>query len=111
LYITAGVQMRLKRKKRLQQQQQGSVSGHACSEDEESRDAERPMSWEGELSDAEMSRLDEAIVAGRGAVLAAAHLHTQQHLGVLQVGHFDSLAESDIRLFRHRIKDVQSHLV
>ncbi|KAF4517919.1 hypothetical protein B566_EDAN005984, partial [Ephemera danica] len=75
----AGVHLRLKRKKRLQQQQQ-QQQGAQCSEDEESRDAERPMSWEGELSDAEMSRLDEAIVAGRGVVLAAAHLQTQQHL-------------------------------
>ncbi|XP_065347647.1 nuclear hormone receptor FTZ-F1 beta isoform X3 [Cloeon dipterum] len=72
----AGVNMRLKKKKRVSSS--SGLTSQSSAVDEDSRDAERPMSWEGELSDSEMSRLDEAIVAGRGAIVAAAQANSLQ---------------------------------
>ncbi|XP_059488339.1 nuclear hormone receptor FTZ-F1 beta isoform X2 [Neocloeon triangulifer] len=72
----AGVNMRLKKKKRVSSS--SGLTSQSSTVDEDSRDAERPMSWEGELSDSEMSRLDEAIVAGRGAIVAAAQANSLQ---------------------------------
>lgn len=68
--------MRLKKKKRVSSS--SALTSQSSTLDEDSRDAERPMSWEGELSDSEMSRLDEAIVAGRGAIVAAAQANSLQ---------------------------------
>lgn len=55
----SGVNLRTKKKRVAgaggEDSQDGMVDG------EQDGDRERPMSWEGELSDAEMSRLDEAI--------------------------------------------------
>jgi hypothetical protein len=76
--------MRLKKKKRVSSS--SGLTSQSSTVDEDSRDAERPMSWEGELSDSEMSRLDEAIVAGRGAIVAAAQANS------LQVSRFPLIA-------------------
>jgi len=76
LFFAAGVNMRLKKKKRVSSS--SGLTSQSSTVDEDSRDAERPMSWEGELSDSEMSRLDEAIVAGRGAIVAAAQANSLQ---------------------------------
>lgn len=76
--------MRLKKKKRVSSS--SALTSQSSTVDEDSRDAERPMSWEGELSDSEMSRLDEAIVAGRGAIVAAAQANS------LQVSRFPLIA-------------------
>ena len=71
--------MRLKKKKRVSSSSALTSQSSTVDEDSrDSRDAERPMSWEGELSDSEMSRLDEAIVAGRGAIVAAAQANSLQ---------------------------------
>jgi hypothetical protein len=77
--VAAGVNMRLKKKKRVSSSSGLTSQSSTVDEDSrDSRDAERPMSWEGELSDSEMSRLDEAIVAGRGAIVAAAQANSLQ---------------------------------
>ncbi|XP_039288990.1 nuclear hormone receptor FTZ-F1 beta [Nilaparvata lugens] len=73
----SGVNMRQKKKK----QRAGGGGGGGCSEDDDSRDGllERPMSWEGELSDSEMPSVKqdeetsmEGVQVGVGGAASAA---------------------------------------